>query len=155
MPTIDIDNLKEEYIDEELSYYFNTFIHNAEELMFITLTLKPTLYKYQSITQYELTIPYVRSICQTFSNRFCITTEMTLQANIHYHILIHFDTSLKRIAFINKVRKCKFIGFYKISPEYKDFQGVFRSIQYLTKDLDTTKKVLWTTNYRPEILIIN
>lgn len=124
-------------------------------LNFVTFTIPKKFYQYQSLTQYEMTINAFRL---KLTNARAITTysvEITPNANIHYHAIMHFRDDLARISFINSIRRCTYLGFYKITDNpITHHDNLTRSVQYLLKDIYKTSKVLHTTNYKPLIIDI-
>lgn len=61
-----------------------------------------------------MTVNEVKSILS--QNTCLMSTEITKNANVHYHAIIDFKTSLSRIAMINKLRRKRCLGYFKITP---------------------------------------
>lgn len=131
--------------------------HMGDHLKFITFTLPKKFYQFQSLTQYEMTINAFRLKLTTARALSTYCVEITNSANVHYHAIMSFRDDLAQISFINSIRRCTYLGFYKITDNpitHKD--NLIRSANYLTKDIQKTSKVLHTGNYKPLLIdIIN
>lgn len=142
------------YSVTELSNHLRPFI--GDYMFFITITIKPRLYKYQSITQYEMTYNMIHNVIETFSMCFAMSVELTSQGNIHYHAIMRFRDKFNRISFINKVRKMREAGYMKITENAIIYEeSLSRSCIYLIKDYDTTSRILHTSNYKPTLICIS
>lgn len=114
-----------------------------------TLTLKPKLYTYQTITQYEMTHnELINIINQVHDYVYC--TEITKTGNIHYHFVVKTNDKLRLVNLVNKIRKNRLFGFYKAIP-INSIDHLHKAIMYLVKDVYETMQILWTNNYKPEV----
>lgn len=120
-----------------------------------TFTLSNKLYKYSSITQYELTKNDINSMLSTSGSRYVLSTELTEVGNVHYHAIVYFNDNYSQISFINKLKKKRNFGFYHIKNKIESREALKRTCEYLLKDVTTTMKVLHNSNYKPEIIYIN
>lgn len=142
---------KQDY--EPLMNYFNDKM--SDKLRFITITIKPKMYNFQTITQYEMTHPHIRQIVDTTNATTVWNVEITKEGNVHYHMLSYFADAYSLISFINRLRKSHIVGFYKVtSNPVEHTENLSRSIRYLYKDLELTRKVLHTRNYKPALILI-
>lgn len=123
---------------------------NLKDYMALTITLKPKLYTYQTITQYEMTINYISSILRQAKSGTYVT-EITKAGNIHYHAVIKTRDKSNGIYIINAIRKNRLIGFYKVK-EIKDSKHLEDEFKYLHKDIKETARILHTRNYKPDII---
>lgn len=128
----------------EYSYETNvTFTNIVEQCNrhqytdFLTITLKPKLYKYSSITQLELTNNVLFNILYRHTIDFAVVSEHTQNANIHYHCVISFRDKHDTIALINFLKKSKDFGFIKLD---KCVHNIIRCAEYMTKDLYITAR---------------
>lgn len=142
---------KETYISMA-NKMFEPYLHNTSIISFITMTLKPKLFKYQCITQYELTIHDVIKILDQCTLRYMLAVELTSKGNIHYHAIIVNATKYGKVSLINRLKKSRTLGFSHVSNEIECAEGLKRAITYLLKDMDTTARILWTREYRPDII---
>jgi len=125
----------------------------GEDMLFITITLPPTLYKYPAITQYLMTENYLLSYFKKTSVYWGFCPELTKQGNVHYHAIAVFGHALHKHAFIQLIKKSKNFGFIKITEApINHIDNLTRSCVYLLKDFDITKRVLVQANYKPDIL---
>lgn len=105
-----------EYYRETFNEYSQKLKFKLSELLvFVTITIKPKLYKYQSTTQYELTFPEIRTILHNTSDVIG-NVELTNDGNIHYHAIVLFQSKLQRITFLNTAKRNRSLGFVKITP---------------------------------------
>lgn len=110
---------------------------------FFTITLKPKLYKYSSVTQYELTYGTIQHHLMTTVQDFEFVPEHTQQGNIHYHGWIYDNNPLQRINLLNKLKRDRTLGFIKMTPEVIiTNEQIKRSHDYLCKDYVNTRKLL-------------
>lgn len=123
----------------------------SSAIYFITITLKPDLYKYSSITQYEMTVNAVKEILAKYNNYYVMVAEHTADANIHYHAMIVPRDRYANIALINKLKKGRLFGFIKQNSEPVIERQ--RTFNYLKKELFYTQKTLSTPHYKPEVLV--
>lgn len=101
---------------------------------FMTVTLKPKVYKYSTTTQFELSVQELEHICILHSTAFAFVPEITKQGNVHYHGWITFFDTLNKIHFINNIKKRhNMLGFLKINDQ--PIEEVDRTYQYIIKEL--------------------
>lgn len=136
------DSLKLPNTQELLEY-----IRNCTQPYFLTVTLKPKLYKYSSVTQLELTNHDLFTILyQTTASYHCVA-EHTTAGNVHYHIIFDTINSHSAILLINRLKKNKNYGFVKLD---KDISNQLKCAEYMTKDLYSTAKIFTSVNgHRP------
>lgn len=148
-----------------ITIYKDTYIKARDQLhlrlytkciiSFFTLTLQPKLYKYTTMTQFEMTHLEVQHIISSCA-RSCtiLSTEITQQGNIHYHFICCFEEKHHKVALINKLKKKRLLGFVNVSPDITCIQEANRALIYLFKDAKTTAKILHSENYKPEFIIV-
>lgn len=125
----------------------------SPELVFYTITLKPRLYKFQALTQYELTINDLRKLLMGSCTKSCYSVELTDAGNVHYHGIALFRDRIRRLCFIDQVKRAKSFGFVKLTNnaiETKD--QLTRSICYISKDLATTTKIICRKGWNPPLI---
>ena len=117
---------------------------------FTTITLPPKLYKYSSITQYELTFHEINKILSQTTEHYLIMTELTSLGNIHYHCIVKCTDKPRLILLINTLKKKRgLIGY----SHFKAIDGGHENvIKYLIKDVENTTKILHTCNYKPVLM---
>lgn len=120
--------------------YISDLVHDNKETYFLTITLKPYLYKFGSITQFELTQLTVANLLYKATKDFIMVAEHTQSGNIHYHIVLAFSSSLQRILLVNTLKKNRMIGFIKLDPQ--PVREALKVMEYMTKDLYTTLKAV-------------
>lgn len=135
--------------NEIKDWYYNN--HNPYT-HFLTITLPPKLLKYQPITQWEMTNLVINTIFVKYCQESYISTELTLAGNIHYHAIVIARDKCSLVQLMNAFKKKFEIGFCKLTPQVILPENAQRTILYLIKDLDETKKILHTSNYKPQIL---
>lgn len=115
--------------------------------MSFTVTLKPKLYTFQSITQYEMThLELMRALSHV--SEYVWVAELTKTGNLHYHFVVCDKCKVSIVCLINKLRKFRVFGFYKAIP-INNFDHLTKTLMYLLKDLKDTMQILYTANYRP------
>lgn len=115
------------------------FIENYPTCKFLTITLKPKIYKYSSITQLELTNYTVFEILQNTSDKYVCIAEHTQVGNVHYHALVYHQQSFQLVSTLNKLKKCKYIGF--IQTNGKPIEEITKCSEYMVKSLEENKKL--------------
>lgn len=119
---------------------------------FITITLKPKLYKYSSGTQFDISKPEVDKLLYSVYE-YVSVAEMTVEGNCHWHAICRFSNDLNRIRFIDCVKKNRTLGYIKVTPKPVDSkESLDRAFQYMKKDVSTTTSLLHTANYKPIVL---
>lgn len=112
----------------------------SEHTYFITVTIKPSFYKYTSITQLELLYHVLQS--KTGDN-VIIVPEHTSAGNIHFHLVKRFRDECDKIRTLNLLRSCKKFGFIHIkTDEINHVSKLERALAYLLKNLSDTKRIL-------------
>lgn len=119
--------------------YLIDMLHDSKESYFITVTLKPKLYKFTSITQFELTHSEIIHIMDRHAADYVVATEHTKQGNIHYHVVAYIPSTAQKITMINMLKKNRLFGFIKFDP--KPITHRLQCVEYMTKDLYQTLKV--------------
>lgn len=127
-------------------------LSSGNTLSFMTVTLPPRFYKFTSITQYELTKNELCRLLEAGTDWAWCVVELTREGNVHYHIIASTHYKHQIIGFINKVKRSKSFGYVKLSPDIQTPESLTRSINYLCKDLESSRKVLHTSAYRPDLL---
>lgn len=127
--------------------------HRSDNLVFTTLTLSPKIYKYQPITQYELTVNDIEKYLRSYTCKTTYSVELTQDGNVHYHTISYFNDKLQKLLFINSIKKNKTLGFLKItSNPIITPEQLNRAAQYLIKELNITAKIICRNGYKPELL---
>lgn len=121
---------------------------------FITITLKPKLYKYSSTTQYELSYGTIQHILHTTVQDYEVVPEHTKDGNLHYHAWIYSSNPCAKILCLNRLKRDRSLGYIKLTPEIiiKEDQ-IIRVQEYLCKEFSYTVKILRSVPRRS--LIIN
>lgn len=139
----------------ELFKYVKEDFYPAPDLFFVTFTLSPKLFKYNAITQYEMTICELQYVLNNQLSQYTLTTELTEAGNVHYHALIIIESKLTKMRLIEHIKKKRCLGFMKITPAAVcSEESLIRSVNYLIKDLNTTQKIIQRPNYKPDLLLI-
>lgn len=119
------------------------FMIKNPQSSFLTVTLKPKLYKYSSITQLEVTNHTLYGILYTTADDFLCVAEHTKQGNIHYHAIVNCSTKYSKILMLNKLKKAKEIGFIKFDDE---INSITKTAEYMVKDVIENKKIFQSVN---------
>lgn len=114
----------------------------AESVRFaITVTLRPALYRYTSVEQYDMTsdelVKHLLSECIKVS----LIAEHTKNFNIHYHGIVtmrHIINGSCQKRLVDSFRKSKHFGFVCIK-QIEDEEGW---IDYMSKELLETSSLL-------------
>lgn len=107
---------------------------------FVTITLPPFFYKFQSTTQFELTAGYLEDILDQNADHYEFLPELTDQGNVHYHGWATFKDTVHRIKFMDRVKRSKKLGFLKINDQR--IIDVERVAKYMTKSYTDTVKII-------------
>lgn len=118
---------------------YKNLYKDISQICFITITLKPSLYKYSSNTQLELTISHLKVILDRLGE-YVFVIELTNAGNIHYHILLK-ATKINRLCAFNRIKKNKLFGFMSSKMINSD-KHLRDEINYICKDINSTSKVL-------------
>lgn len=121
------------------------YLRNCRKAHFLTVTLKPKLYKFSSITQLELTNHDLYHILYGTTASYHCVAEHTQAGNVHYHILFDTLNEYSAIMLINKLKKHRSFGFVKLD---KDIHDLIKCAEYMTKDLYNTCKIFTSVNGR-------
>lgn len=111
----------------------------SENTYFITVTLKPKVYKFLTATQFDITRLHLIEQLHKHTDKFIIVPEVTKLGNVHYHGIIHSSRGI--VSFINAIKKQgkNNIGFMKVTPNPLDSkENLDRAYEYVTKDLNIT-----------------
>lgn len=84
---------------------------------FITITLAPKCYKWETLKQFKNSFSIVQKLLEQWTDRYFIVAELTEDSNIHYHGLLKFrmdDDDLTQHHFNNAYKKIKRLGFKKL-----------------------------------------
>jgi len=119
----------------------------SSEVLFITLTLDPSMYVFKSTVQHEHVKPILNKIFSKNIEYVCMA-ELTKNFNVHYHILILKAPERKNFKFYwkNKFRRgnsgrlCE-LGFTKIDNVTTDEQR-YKAYNYMMKDAGKTETML-------------
>lgn len=125
-------------------------LRDTKGLWFITITLKPKLYKYSSVTQYEMSVNIVEAILRNHTDSYVLVTELTASANIHYHAIIQIRDKYQMCTLLNKIKRVRELGNSKVND--KPVVELQRTFEYMLKEVNVTRKVISTPNYKPEVL---
>lgn len=133
-----------------ISKYRHNINHN---LLFLTVTLPPKMYKFQSITQFDLTINDLFRILNVYGDKYTGSVELTEVGNVHYHMIIKVGNSQDKINLINAFKRKRTFGFVKVSPDITTPDSLNKSANYICKALNETANIIYNRpNYRPDIL---
>lgn len=103
----------------------------------VTITLKPSMYKYDCAKQAELTGDIILSIFCGYKST--IVTELTQDHNVHYHCMIEIEGIKARDCFLNRFRKyARFFG--RKSCQQVQYEESY--CEYMKKDINETKKLI-------------
>lgn len=104
---------------------------------FITITLKPKMYKYTAEQQFRYTYRYVDA-CADMLEDYCCVTELTKDGNVHYHIWTIGDHGV----FINRLKKyTECIGFItvtKLKHNKELREQIEDTYEYMIKSIERT-----------------
>lgn len=121
--------------------------------IFLTITLRPKLYKFQAITQYEISLHTVIDILDKHMRNYSIVAELTKECNVHYHVIGHARGISNLMRLLDSSKKNRVIGFIKRSPNIHNIESLDRAIHYILKDIPNTNKIISRPGYYPQILI--
>jgi hypothetical protein len=111
---------------------------------FITITIKPKLYKYTSHTQFDLTWVHVHCVLMRAYESIFVA-EHTKQGNIHYHAMFKGD-NMAFMSIINGLKKDRMLGHIHVSPPFDGGLACkARAYIYMCKDVNDTMKQLGKT----------
>lgn len=122
-----------------------TYLRNCRKAHFLTVTLKPKLYRFSSITQLELTNHDLYQILYVTTSSYHCVAEHTSSGNVHYHILFDTINDYSAIMLINKLKKHRSFGFVKLDKEIYD---LLKCAEYMTKEIYNTSKIFTSVNGR-------
>lgn len=125
---------------QEVAYNLKDFLERHNNSYFLTITLKPKLYKFTSVTQLELTNHDVYAILYRNSVDYIVVAEHTQAGNIHYHAVVAFSGKLQRIQLLNMFKKNRALGFVKLDPE--PVSNKVATANYMTKELYENYRIL-------------
>ena len=108
------------------------FLRDTPNCSFLTITIKPKLYKYNSITQLEMVNSSLYKLLFKHTDKYVCVAEHTKQANIHFHAIVSFVDTSRKIGLINSLKNHKDIGFIKFDSE---ISNDIKCSEYMTKDL--------------------
>lgn len=138
--------MSERFIDSlPNSHQIIEYLRSCRHAHFLTVTLKPKLYKFSSITQLELTNNDLFHILYGSTASYHCVSEHTSSGNVHYHILFDTINEYSAIMLINKLKKHRSFGFVKLD---KDIHDLVKVSEYMTKDLYNTAKIFTSVNGR-------
>lgn len=127
--------------------------HIGPHLWFVTITLKPKLYKFQALTQYEMTVNDFHKLLEQRVQNAVHVTELTETGNVHYHAIIKTTDKIKLLSFVDAIKRSRSFGYIKLTSNPIHFkENLIRSAHYLVKELNVTAKVIGRPGYTPEIL---
>lgn len=115
----------------------------SENTYFVTITLKPKIYKFLTVTQFDITRLHLVEQLSKHTDKFILVPEVTKLGNIHYHAIIHNSRGI--VSFINAIKKQykNNIGFMKVTPNPLDNkESLDRAYEYLVKDLHVTSNYI-------------
>lgn len=121
----------------------NNNTRHSKIVTFVTITLKPRLYKYSFNTQYELSQREIAHMLTIHSNDFVMVAEATKSGNVHFHAIIIADDIYHQVTIINKFKKDKNLGFIHIKEVNSDLSPI---INYMLKDIHETYKLITNIN---------
>lgn len=122
---------------------------NVKDTVALTVTLPPKLYKYCCNTQYDMTYNTINSIC-SIAYDYAGVVELTKAGNVHFHFVLRYRDKCNLITIVNKLKKNRLFGFYCLKQIMSDDQLLYE-INYLFKELNVTKRILHTSNYKPNL----
>lgn len=111
--------------------YINKLKSCIGDCWFITITLKPKIYKIESKFQYMHTSLEVENICYRHGCML-ICPELTKDGNVHYHGIMNFKSNVSRINFCNTLKKSRIIGYFKINSSPIEMWE--RTMNYIVKE---------------------
>lgn len=145
-------------MQNEITSMVKSFFSPSEKLYFFTVTLKPKLYKYVSYQQFIQTMPELVHIFHSLNlgtkntlPRWFVIAELTKEANVHYHGIVHADDKDILYTFINKVKRNRKLGFVKVNDPVKTQEMFDRVLNYLLKEYDRTRKQIVHGSHKPYI----
>lgn len=111
-----------------------------QQMLFITVTLRPDLYGRNARGQFKTSLDKFHSLMRTQLREYVWVAELTDKGNVHYHCVGYdIDTYSKDI--ILDATKChKILGNTKINTQR--VEDTERTYNYLIKDLERTHAVI-------------
>jgi len=112
--------------------------------LFMTITLKPDMYKMRARRQYNRTIQSVKDILNVFCERYILIPELTEACNVHYHAIVSFKpqelVQFAKDKFIDVIRIHRVLGNTKINK--MPVIDVKRTVDYMLKEYNKTKAII-------------
>lgn len=140
--------------DQLYNYVHEDYIP-SDNLWFVTFTLSPKCFRYNAITQFDMTVNELRSILNEWTRQYTLTVELTEQGNVHYHAICKIVSKIHRIRIIEKCKSKRVLGFVKInSLPITTSEMLQRSCNYIIKELDKTRLIISRGGYYPDLLFI-
>lgn len=117
---------------------------------FITITLRPELYKLRVKAQYKKTIEHVKHILALATNKYVVIAETTKAGNIHYHALAEFkegNTKLMASVIVDVIKGHKYLGNTKVNDTQVSEDNMSRTVEYLFKSYQDTSTLVNFVGY--------
>lgn len=116
--------------------------------VFITQTLKPSLYKHSMRKQFDMTYMDFVLMVEYVAEEFCIVAELTKDGNIHYHGWLLYKESKVGRKMLNEMIKANdkfgYIYFSKVNFNKTSSEQMKDAYAYLCKDVEETYRFLRT-----------
>lgn len=103
----------------------------------LTLTLRPSLYRFTAQEQYDKCYESLRTIFKYYKV-FCIA-ELTQENNVHYHCIIELKSFKERALLLDKFRKHNHKFGRKTCTQLIDYP---KYVEYLFKDIEKTSQLI-------------
>jgi len=113
---------------------------------FMTVSLKPDLYKWCARKQLKLTFDKLSRYIKIYSNKFLMVAELTKKNNIHYHIIIHFNDILYADTLLMETLKTS-NEFGNTMINEKVITETQRTFEYCVKDINKTYTIVNKVKY--------
>jgi len=117
---------------------------------FITITIRPELYKLKAKSQYKKTIEHVKHILNMATNKYVLVVELTKNNNIHYHAIAEFkenNTKVMASIIVDVIKGHSYLGMTKVNDTQVQDINMGRTIDYLFKDYNDTFTLINFTGY--------
>lgn len=106
--------------------------------LFLTVTLPKRLNSEFTGYQFNVTYPCIVSILNRYCYDFCLVTEVTEDANVHYHAWIILKKQSDKCFLCAAIKKDKNLGFYKLDKNAIEDQH--RVYKYMRGECDKDKE---------------
>lgn len=133
-------------------YMLNEALHNfniTNSSVFITVSLKPFLYKESFRNQFSITQTELKQFIECVATDCIIVTEATKKNNVHYHIVANtthqpetIDDFARNFKKLGNTFTSRCNDKTKMSNVGEDMESTEKLIEYMTKDFEHSEDLL-------------